>query len=133
MQEELEKMEEVSSRVGVSYEAAHLALEEAGGDVAEAVVIAERDRETSGSEVAAAGTVFVDEVKKLLNSGTPRALRVKFGNRLLKEISVSPQTAVAVVLLTALAVLVTKLRVEVVRSQQESMMPPASLPEFAEE
>jgi len=119
MQDELEKMAEVSRRVGVSYEEARAALAEAGGDVAEAVVVAERDRETAGAGLAAAGMSFMDELKKLIAGGRIRGLRVKFGNRVIKEFRISPETALAILAVAALAVLVTKLRVEVERAPEE--------------
>ncbi len=120
MQDDLQKMEEVSRRVGVSYEEARYALEEAGGDLAEAVVIAERDRETAGSGLAAAGMCFLDELKRAVSGGDIRGLRVKFGSRIVKEFPVSPRTALAVLGIATLAVLVTKLRIEVEREPEES-------------
>ncbi|NLC56648.1 MAG: hypothetical protein GX774_07430 [Armatimonadetes bacterium] len=119
MQGDLQKMEEVRQRVGVSYAEARYALEEAGGDVAEAVAIAERDRETAGAGLAAAGMSFLDELKKAVSGGPIRALRLKFGNRTVKELSVAPQTALAVLGIAALAVLVTKLHIEVERAPEE--------------
>ena len=118
MRENLEKMEEVSQRVGVSYQEARAALEEAEGDVAAAVAIAERDRETAGAGISAAGQAFVDELKRLLSGGPIRALRLKFGGRTIKEFSVSTETAVAMLLVAALAIIVTKMRIEVVRAPE---------------
>lgn len=121
MQEELQKMQEVSRYAGVSLEEARYALEEAGGDVAEAVAIAERDRQTAGAGLAAASMSFLDELKKVVSSGGAiRAMRLKFGNRLIKEFPVSPSTALAVLGVTALAVLVTKLRIELERAPEEA-------------
>lgn len=118
MQDDLEKMDEIRRRTGVSYDEAHYALEEAEGDVAEAVAIAERDRETAGAGLAAAGMAFMDELKKAVSGGQIRAIRLKFGNRTLKEMLVSPGTAVAVLAVAAAAILITKLRVEVDREPE---------------
>lgn len=118
MQDELQKMEEVARRTGVSYQEARLALREARGDVAEAVVIAERDRDTAGADLAAAGLAFMDELKGLISGGEMRALRIRFGDRLVKEFSISPRTALTVLGVAAVAILITKLTIEVERVPQ---------------
>jgi len=118
MQDELRKMEEIRERVGVSYAEAHQALDEAGGDVAAAVAIAEQDRETAGAGLAAAGMEFMDELKDFVSGAEIRKIRVKLGNRTLKEFAVSPGTAIAMLGIAVLAVLVTKLRVEVERGPE---------------
>lgn len=126
MQDELRKMEEVRSRVGVSYEEARYALHEAGGDVAAAVVIAEQDRETAGAGLAAAGMAFMDELKDFVSHGEIRRLRLKLGNRTLKEWAVAPGTAIAMLGIAVAAILVTKLRVEVERAPETAGELPAS-------
>jgi hypothetical protein len=113
MQEKLEKMEEIVRRLNVSYHEASEALEEAEGDLAEALVIAERARDTAAGGLAAAGIAFLDELKALISRGDFRALRIRFGNRLLKEIPVSPNTALATLGIAVAALLITKLRIEV--------------------
>jgi hypothetical protein len=128
MQEDLQKIEEISRRLGISYEEAHYALEEAGGDLADALVIAERDRETAGAGVMAAGLSFIDELKKLIAGGEICALRFKFGGRTVKEIPITPATALGVIGIATLAVVLTKLRVEVLRAQEGSA--PAQVPGY---
>ena len=129
MQDELQKMEEVRQRLGVSYEEARYALHEAGGDVAEAVVIAEQGREAAGAGLAAAGMAFMDELKEFVAGGEIRALRLKFGNRILKDFSVSPKTAIAMLGVAVLAIAVTKLRIEVERGPEPAgELPPPEYP-----
>ncbi|MBI3948317.1 MAG: hypothetical protein HY321_20545 [Armatimonadetes bacterium] len=123
MDNELAKMEAVRQRTGVSYAGARYALEEAGGDVAEAVVVAERDRQAAGGDLAAAGMDFLDELKRFVSDGDFRRVRIRFGNKVLKEFAVSPRSALAALALAVAAVAVTKLYVEIER---------ASAPEGAE-
>lgn len=114
--EELAKLEAVRQRTGVSYAEAQEALEQAGGDVAEAVVLAERSHQAAGGGLAAAGMAFLDELKKVATNSEFRRVRIKFGSKVIKEFSVSPQSALAALALAVLAVAVTKLAIEIERA-----------------
>jgi hypothetical protein len=111
-------MEEIRNRLGVSYEEARYALQQAGGDVAAAMVIAEQDRETAGGGLAAASMAFMDELQEFISQGEMRKVRVKLGHRLLKEFNVSPRTAIGMLGIAVAAVLLTKLRIEVERAPE---------------
>ena len=126
MQDELQKMEEIRNRWGVSYEEARYALQQAGGDMATAMVIAEQDRETAGGGLAAAGMAFMDELQEFVSQGEVRKVRVKLGHRLLKDFDVSPRTAIAMLGIAVAAVLLTKLRIEVERAPEAAGELPAS-------
>ena len=59
------------------------------------------------------GADLLGEVQRIIGSNRVRSLRVKLGNRTLKEIPVAPLTAVATVGLVLLAVLVSTMSIEV--------------------
>jgi hypothetical protein len=109
---DLGKVDEVRERMGVSYEEASSALNEAGGDVVAALTRLEQTR--GPSDLLTVGADLLDEVERLLRAGAIRKIRVRLGNRTLKEIPVS-LTAVGAVLIGVLAVLVTRFVIELER------------------
>ena len=109
---DLEKVDQVRERMGVSYEEASSALNEAGGNVVAALT---RLEQTKGpSDLLTVGADLLDEVERLLRAGAIRKIRVRLGNRTLKEIPVS-LTAVGAVLIGVLAVLATRFVIELER------------------
>jgi predicted NBD/HSP70 family sugar kinase len=109
---DLGKVDQVRERMGVSYEEASSALNEAGGDVVAAL---SRLEQTRGPEdLLTVGADLLDEVERLLRAGAIRKIRVRLGNRTLKEIPVS-LTAAGAVLIGVLAVLVTRFVIELER------------------
>jgi len=109
---DLGKVDEVRERMGVSYEEASTALNEAGGDVVAALTRLEQTR--GPSDLLTVGADLLDEVERLLRAGAIRKIRVRLGNRTLKEIPVS-LTAVGAVLIGVIAVLVTRFVIELER------------------
>ena len=109
---DLGKVDEVRERMGVSYEEASSALNETGGDVVAALTRLEQTR--GPSDLLTVGADLLDEVERLLRAGAIRKIRVRLGNRTLKEIPVS-LTAVGAVLIGVLAVLVTRFVIELER------------------
>jgi len=109
---DLGKVDEVRERMGVSYEEASSALNEAGGDVVGALTRLEQTR--GPSDLLTMGADLLDEVERLLRAGAIRKIRVRLGNRTLKEIPVS-LTAAGAVLIGVLAVLVTRFVIELER------------------
>jgi hypothetical protein len=59
------------------------------------------------------GADLLGEVQRIIGTDRVRALRVKLGNRVVKEIPVAPLTAVATVALVLLAVVVSTMSIEV--------------------
>jgi hypothetical protein len=59
------------------------------------------------------GADLLGEVQRIIGPNRVRALRVKLGDRVVKEIPVAPLTAVATVGLVLLAVLVSTMSIEV--------------------
>ncbi len=77
MQEELEKLDLIRSRVRVSYDEARKALNEAGGDVVQALVNLEK-REP---DLLSVGIEIIDDVQRLLEAPAIKGIRVRFGDR----------------------------------------------------
>lgn len=59
------------------------------------------------------GVDLFGQVQRLTGTSKVRALRLKLGNHVLKEIPVSPLTATATMVLVLLAVIVSTLSIEV--------------------
>ncbi len=64
------------------------------------------------------GAELLSEVQKIVGTNRVRALRLKLGNRVIKELPIAPLTAVATVALVVLAVLVSSLSIEVEQEPQ---------------
>jgi hypothetical protein len=105
---ELEKLDAIRSRMKVSYEEARKALEETGGDVVEALVHLEKRK----GDMISVGIELLDDIQKLLESGTGNKLRVKFGERTVAEYPIA-LTAAAAFIVGLAAVLVSKSSVEI--------------------
>ena len=60
-----------------------------------------------------AGAELLGEVQRIIGTNRVRSLRLKLGNRVIKEIPVRPLTAVATVALVVLAVVVSTMSIEV--------------------
>ena len=59
------------------------------------------------------GAELLGQVQKIIGDRRVRSLRLKLGNRVVKEIPVAPLTAAATVALVLLAVLVSTMSIEV--------------------
>ena len=98
--------------MGVSYEEACTALDAVNGDVVAAITQLEQTR--GPADLLTVGAELLDEVERLLRAGAIKKIRVRLGNRTLKEIPVS-LTAVGAVLIGILAVLVSRFVIELER------------------
>jgi hypothetical protein len=118
MNDELEKIDIIRSRFNVSYEQAHNALTSTSGDVIAALAAIERSQ-ACRPDLLALGAEVADEVQHLVNGGPIRKLRLKYGNRVITEKPVA-LTAAAAIAAALAAVLVTKLAIEVERTEEEA-------------
>ena len=59
------------------------------------------------------GADLFGEVQRIIGTSRVRALRIKLGNRTIKEVPVAPLTALTTVLLVAAAVVVSNMSIEV--------------------
>jgi hypothetical protein len=111
--------------MNVSYEEARKALESAGWDVVEALVILERDEKSQKEELFVRGNELVEKIKDLVRKGNVTKIRVKQDDKILVEIPVTagvvgallaPQLAI----IGAVATLVSRSTLEIEKSQPES-------------
>ncbi len=106
MDNELEKIDAIRERTGVTYREAKRALEAAGGDVVQALINLEEGAGSGGDENSFTGhkNVFghelMDNIKEILQRGQTTRIRVKQGDRTVFEV---PASVGAVGLLAALA------------------------------
>ncbi|MGO8670411.1 MAG: hypothetical protein ACLQVD_03460 [Capsulimonadaceae bacterium] len=59
------------------------------------------------------GAELLTEVQRVIGASRVRSLRIKLGSRVVKEIPIAPLTAAATVILVLLAVVVSKVSIEV--------------------
>jgi len=69
----------------------------------------------SATKIFTIGSDLLHEVQKHVGHSKVRSLRLTLGGRQIKEIPVSPATAIVSVLLVIIAVIITNLKVEVVK------------------
>jgi len=106
---DLEKIDLIRSRTGVTYREAKKALEEAGGDVVEALIKLEEsdrsfsetvDQEEFTERVQGRAQDIMEHIKSMLQRGQDTRIKVKQGDRIVFEM---PATIGAVGVLAALA------------------------------
>jgi hypothetical protein len=110
---DLSHVDLLRERMNVGYEEARAALEATHGDVVAALARLEQ-ASLQRNDLMTVGTEIIDDVQRLLDAGIIRRVRVKLGNRTLREFPVSPTTLGAVAI-GLLAVLITRLAIEVDR------------------
>jgi hypothetical protein len=74
------------------------------------------------------GSELLNEVQHHLGDSKVKALRLTLGHRVIKEIPISPVTAVATVALVIVAIIVSNLKIEVVKEPLQETSPAASAP-----
>lgn len=70
---------------------------------------------TPASTFFSLGAELLSEVQKIMGHSRVKALRLNLGGRHIKDIPVNPATAITTVLLVIAAVVISNLRVEVVK------------------
>ena len=112
----LDQVDEIRARTNVSYEKAIEALKKADGDLLQALVLAERGKKESGEGVVSLVGELVDSLTDLAKEGETSKLRVKLGDRVVKEVPLAAGAAAGLILSLA-AVLLTRCVIEVVREK----------------
>lgn len=88
--ERLKKIDEIVNRTYVSYETAKKALEDANGDVLEAVIIIEnQNKNFSSSDAKVKGEQILEEIKKALKKGNATKITVKKNNETIVNIPIT--------------------------------------------
>jgi len=111
---ELEKLDSIRERLDVTYEEARRALDEAGGDVVEALTSLERSRRDLLSVVIE----LANEVNRFVGSEPAKRVRIRFGRRVIADIPVA-FSAAAGFLMGLAAVLITKAAIELDRETKD--------------
>lgn len=90
MDEKLQKIDEVVRRTNASYATAKKALEEADGDVLEAVILIETKYNTfKNSDAKSKGEEVLDEIKKILEKGSATKLTIKKNNEIILNLPIT--------------------------------------------
>ncbi|MGI6647799.1 MAG: DUF4342 domain-containing protein [Bacillota bacterium] len=103
----LEKVDLIRQRLGVGYREAKEALEQANGDVVQALVFLESQQYRLDEKVETEGRRLWEQIKGLIRKGNVNKIRLKKDDRVLAEIPVSVGAlgAVGIVAVPPLAVL----------------------------
>ncbi len=89
MNSDLEKIDILRARLGVGYKEAREALEEAGGDVVQALVDLEEKGRNIGERFQARGQEMVGQFKGLLHKGQNYRIKLKKGDETVFEVPAS--------------------------------------------
>jgi NACalpha-BTF3-like transcription factor len=120
--ERLQKIDEIVNRTNVSYEKAKNALDEANGDVLEAVIILQNSNKSFNSNDAKQkGEQILEEIKKILKKGNATKLIIKKNNETVVNLPITAGLLGAFIapFLTAAGVtaaLLTQCSVEIIQS-----------------
>ncbi|AAM24232.1 hypothetical protein TTE0977 [Caldanaerobacter subterraneus subsp. tengcongensis MB4] len=87
--EQLEKIDMIVERTGVSYKEAKEALEKANGNVVDALIYIEENRKSWTESFTVAGTEVMDKIKDLIKKGNVTKIRIKKDDKVLVEIPVT--------------------------------------------
>jgi len=115
--DELEKLDAIRKRLGVTYEEAEKALREADGDVVAALARLDKPR-TSKPDFLAMAAEIAGEVREILGDGDVKRVRIKLGDKVVREIPVA-LTAMGAAAIAALAVILTKAAIEIDRENSD--------------
>ncbi len=86
MTSELEKIDILRSRLGISYKEAKEALDAAGGDVVQALINLEKEESGFGDYFQDKGQDMLGRVKGFLQKGRDYRIKVKQGDRVVFEV-----------------------------------------------
>jgi hypothetical protein len=107
MEISLEKIDTIRERTGCSYKEAKKALEKAGGDLVDALILIEEEKELEKKwteEISVKGTELITKIKELIKKGNVTKIRVKQDDKILVEFPVTAG-AVGALLVPHLAIL----------------------------
>lgn len=127
MEINLEKIDLLRERTGCSYKKAKEALEAAGGDVVNALIILEEEKEKdilNLGNLSAKGNQLLEKIKELIRMGNVTRLRIKHGEMVLLEIPVTVGAVGAILApylaaIGVIAALVTRCTIQIERENGE--------------
>ncbi|MGB9804076.1 DUF4342 domain-containing protein [Desulfofundulus sp.] len=86
MNSELEKIDLIRSRLGVSYKEAKEALDASGGDVVQALIRLEEERKHITEKLQDRGQEFLEHLKELFHRSQETKIKIKQGDRTVMEL-----------------------------------------------
>jgi len=127
MEINLEKIDLLRERTGCSYKKAKEALEAAGGDVVNALIILEEEKEKdilNLGNLSAKGNQLLEKIKELIRMGNVTRLRIKHGEMVLLEIPVAVGAVGAILApylaaIGVIAALVTRCTIQIEKENGE--------------
>lgn len=119
--EELQKIDLLRERMRCGYEEAKCALDRSEGSVTAALALIERERRSANQDLLTLAGELLGELDEIAREGAIRKLRVRFADRVVKEIPLFA-TAGAALLITLCAIVLSQTSIELERE-------PASAPE----
>mgnify|MGYP001002062686 CR=1 FL=1 len=99
--DELEKVDLIKDRTGVSYKEAKEALDANDGDVVKALVYLEDNKKSWTESMNVAGSDLIDKVKEIVKMGNVTKIRIKKDDKVIMDIPVTAG-AISTVLLPQL-------------------------------
>jgi len=96
--EELEKIDMIVERLGVSYKEAKEALEKSGGSVVDALIYIEENKKSWIETFTVAGSEVMDKIKELIKKGNVTKIRIKKDDKVIVEIPVTAGAISAVII-----------------------------------
>lgn len=124
--EELEKIDVLKERFGISYQEAKAALDQAGGDLVQALILLEGQHKKWDDKLEDKAAEIVEYVREIIKKGNVTKVRLKKGDKIVFEIPatvgaiglggaiLSPLLAVLAIVGTAAAV-INNYRLEIIR------------------
>lgn len=121
---DLEKIDIVRERTGVSYEKAARALEAHGGNVVEAIVAIEKEQQQQLETHKVTVDKALEKIKQLLREGNVTRIRIKQGERVVADVPVTLGVVAALLAplaaaIGAIAAVATRCTIEVERDNQQ--------------
>lgn len=118
---ELEKIDLLRNRADLSYSEAKKYLDEAGGDVVEALVLIEKEGKQRYEKIYSKGSELLERIKEIIRQGNVNKIRVKTGENVVLEIPVTAgvvgaMLAPSLAIIGAVAALATNCSIEVERA-----------------
>lgn len=91
MDDILQSIDKIRERTGASYKEAKEALEQANGDVLEAIISIEenKDKDTWTEQFNVAGSEVVEKLKEIVRTGNVNRIKVKKGDYLILDIPIT--------------------------------------------
>ncbi len=121
---ELEKIDLLRNRADLSYSEAKKFLDEADGDVVQALVLIEREGKQRYEKIYSKGSELLERIKELIRQGNVNKIRVKTKENVVLEIPVTAGVVGAMIapslaIIGAVAALATNCSIEVERGKPE--------------